>query len=111
MAGWSLRDTHVPTGTRLPLSGDTINGVIQRTVVPARFDSYDDSSGELAVLIRQRGIRSEVGAPVIVEGRVWGALIAGTDRDELLPAGTGASPCTLRRAHRDRGFERRPARS
>jgi PAS domain S-box-containing protein len=88
MAGWSLRDTHVPTGMRLPLSADTINGVIQRTVAPARFDSYKDSSGELAALIRQRGIRSEVGAPVTVEGRVWGALIAGTDGPELLPAGT-----------------------
>jgi PAS domain S-box-containing protein len=88
MAGWSLRDTHVPTGTRLLLSADTINGLIQRTVAPARFDSYEDSSGELAALIRQRGIRSEVGAPVIVEGRVWGALIAGTDDAEPLPART-----------------------
>jgi PAS domain S-box-containing protein len=86
MSGWSLRDTHVPTGTRLPLSPDTINGVIQRSAAPARIDSYGSADGELAELIRQRGIRSEVGAPVIVEGRVWGALIAGSDRDEMLPA-------------------------
>jgi PAS domain S-box-containing protein len=87
MAGWSLRNTHVPTGTRLPLSADTINGLIQRTVAPTRFDSYEESSSELATVILQCGIRSEIGAPVIVEGKVWGALIAGTDRDELLPAG------------------------
>ena len=86
MAGWSLRDTHVPTGTRLPLTPDTINGVIQRTVAPARVDSYEDADGELATVIRQRGIRSEVGAPVIVEGQLWGALIAGTDSQEPLPA-------------------------
>jgi PAS domain S-box-containing protein len=87
MAGWSLRDTHVPTGTRLPLAQDTINGAIQRTAAPARVDSYEDATGELAVLIRERGIRSEVGAPVIVEGHLWGALIAGTDSDEPLPTG------------------------
>jgi PAS domain S-box-containing protein len=87
MAGWSLRDTHVPTGTRLLLGPDTINGVIQRTGAPARVDSYADAKGELAALIRQRGIRSEVGAPVIVEGQIWGALIAGTDGDEPLSAG------------------------
>jgi PAS domain S-box-containing protein len=87
MAGWSLRDTHVPTGTRLPLSGDTINGLIQRTRAPARFDSYEESSSQLAAVIRQRGIRSEIGAPVVVEGELWGALIAGTDRDEVLPPG------------------------
>jgi PAS domain S-box-containing protein len=87
MAGWSVRDTHVPTGTRLPLGTETINGVIQRTGAPARVDGYETVSGELAALIRKRGIRSEVGAPVIVEGQVWGALIAGTDGDEPLPAG------------------------
>jgi PAS domain S-box-containing protein len=87
MAGWSLRNTHVPTGTRLPLGPETINGVIQRTKAPARVDSYEGAAGELAALIRERGIRSEVGAPVIVEGRVWGALIAGTDGDEPLPRG------------------------
>jgi PAS domain S-box-containing protein len=87
MAGWSLRNTHVPTGTRLPLGPETINGVIQRTKAPARVDSYEGAAGELAALIRERGIRSEAGAPVIVEGRVWGALIAGTDGDEPLPPG------------------------
>jgi signal transduction histidine kinase len=78
----------VPTGTRLPLAADTINGVIQETVAPARVDSYEDATGELASMIRARGIRSEVGAPVTLEGQVWGAVIAGTDGDELLPAGS-----------------------
>ncbi|HZQ64557.1 MAG TPA: PAS domain S-box protein [Gaiellaceae bacterium] len=87
MSGWSLRDTHIPTGTRLPLSPDTINGMVQETGAPARVDSYEHASGELAALIRRRGIRSEVAAPVIVEGRVWGALIAGTDAAEPLPGG------------------------
>jgi len=38
-------------------------------------------------LLRKRGVVSEVGAPVVVDGRVWGALIAGTDDPEPLPAG------------------------
>jgi len=37
--------------------------------------------------LRKRGVVSEVGAPVVVDGRVWGALIAGTDDPEPLPAG------------------------
>jgi PAS domain S-box-containing protein len=87
MAGWSAHDTHVPTGTQLPLSPDTINGVIQRTAAPTRFDSYESATSELGRVIQQRGIRSEVGAPISVEGRVWGALIAGTDSPQPLPAG------------------------
>jgi PAS domain S-box-containing protein len=88
MAGWSLHDTHVPTGTRLPLEGDTINAIVQRTGAPARCDSYDGVAGELAALIRRRGIVSEVGAPVIVDGRVWGILVAGWETSELSPPGT-----------------------
>jgi GAF domain-containing protein len=87
MAGWSLRDTHVPTQTRLPIAPDTINALIRDTAAPARFDSYGHATSELGKLIRKRGIRSEVGAPVLVEGELWGALIAGTDSEKLLPAG------------------------
>jgi signal transduction histidine kinase len=86
IAGWSLRDVHVPTGTRLALDG-AINSLVRDTAAPGRFDSYENASGELAARLRQLGIRSEVGAPVLVEGRVWGALIAGTDELEPLPSG------------------------
>ena len=87
MAGWSLRDVHVPTGSRLSLDGDSINTLVRDTAAPGRVDSYDGARGELATVLRRLGIRSEVGAPVMVEGRVWGALIAGTDEDEPLPVG------------------------
>jgi signal transduction histidine kinase len=86
MAGWSVHDTHLPTGTLLPLEGDSINVLVRETAAPGRFDSYEGASGELAALLRKRGVKSEVGAPVVVEGRVWGALIAGTDDPEPLPA-------------------------
>ena len=87
MAGWSLHETHVQTQTRLRIAPDTINAQIRDTVAPARFDSYEHATSELGSLIRERGIRSEVGAPVLVEGELWGALIAGTDSEKLLPAG------------------------
>jgi PAS domain S-box-containing protein len=87
-AGWSQRGTHVPTGTRLPLDGESINTLIRQTQAPARVDSYEGRSGRLAARLRQLGIKSEVGAPVVVDGEVWGALIAGTDQAEPLPPGT-----------------------
>ena len=89
LAGWSRRDTHVPAGTRLPMVGESIDSLIQRTAAPARFDDYGDATGELATIIRNRGIRGEVGAPVIVDGRVWGALIVGTDGTSLPPGTEG----------------------
>lgn len=88
MAGWSLRGVHVPTSEVLPLEGENINAVVRDTAAPGRFDSYEGASGQLAARLRRLGIRSEVGAPVVVEGEVWGALIAGTDEPEPLPPGT-----------------------
>jgi signal transduction histidine kinase len=35
---------------------------------------------------RGTGFRSSVGTPIIVEGRVWGVVIAGSSEDEPLPA-------------------------
>ena len=90
VAGWSMTGHHVPAGTRLPLSPDNVSGVIHQARATARKDDYSESTGELATLVRDIGIRSSVGAPVVVEGHVWGALIATTNRDEPLPAGSEA---------------------
>jgi PAS domain S-box-containing protein len=87
LAGWSERATHIPPGTRLPLEGDSINALVQQTQAPGRVDSYEGLSGRLASRLRELGIKSEVGAPVIVDGSVWGALFAGTDQPEPLPPG------------------------
>jgi signal transduction histidine kinase len=88
ISGWSLRGVHVPTGTRLPLAGSTINSLVRQTRAPGRYETYEGAPGPLAARLRALGIRSEVGAPVVVDGEVWGVLIAGTDRAEPLPAGT-----------------------
>jgi PAS domain S-box-containing protein len=88
VASWSLHGNHIPRGTELPLEGETINAMVQRTQTPARVDSYDGVSGELAELIRNLGVRSEIAAPVVIDGHVWGALVAGSDKDEPLSEGT-----------------------
>jgi PAS domain S-box-containing protein len=88
VAGWSVNNNHVPAGTRLPLDGETINGIIQHTQKPATADSCEAVDGALATLVRRLGLRTLVGAPVIVEGTAWGALIAGSDGSAPLPTGT-----------------------
>ncbi|HKR68139.1 MAG TPA: GAF domain-containing protein, partial [Streptosporangiaceae bacterium] len=87
ISGWSKRGTHVPSGTRLPLAGESINAIVWQTQAPGRVDSYEGLSGPLAARLRELGIKSEVGAPVIVDGSLWGALYAGKDHPEPLPPG------------------------
>jgi signal transduction histidine kinase len=87
LASWGLRDTQFPPGTLLPLEGDAIDVLVQRARAPARVDSYEGASGELAEVVRAHGIHSEVGAPVIVDGEVWGGLFAGWDTPDPPPQG------------------------
>src|SRR6202023_142880 len=52
---------------------------------PARMDSYENAEGSTAARLRDLGLRAAVGAPIVVDGRVWGAAIVGSSRPEPLP--------------------------
>jgi signal transduction histidine kinase len=54
------------------------------------MDSYENAAGSTAARLRDLGLRAAVGAPIVVDGRVWGAAIVGSSRPEPLPPGTEA---------------------
>ncbi|MEV6930207.1 DUF4118 domain-containing protein [Dactylosporangium sp. NPDC051485] len=62
-------------GRRLDGSGG-VTGLVLRDSRPARMDSYEGARGALADLARAEGIQASAGAPIIVDGRVWGVLAA-----------------------------------
>ena len=84
IAGWSGNGPMLPLGTQLPLDGDSAVARIFQTGAAARIDSYVDVEGDPAGVARGLGLRSTVGAPIVVEGRLWGALMAATRGDEPL---------------------------
>jgi signal transduction histidine kinase len=59
---------------------------VYRTGRSARFDSYETSDGSIATSAQHVGIRSGVGSPIVVNGRLWGVIAAGTSLPEPLPA-------------------------
>ncbi|WP_327119543.1 GAF domain-containing sensor histidine kinase [Nocardia sp. NBC_01730] len=75
-----------PVGERLTLDGENISAMVLRTGSPARLDSHDHASGSAAARIREFGLRAGVGASIVVDGRLWGVIVAGTSRREPLPA-------------------------
>jgi signal transduction histidine kinase len=80
-------DVVLPAGARLALGGKNVSTLVFDTGRPARIDSYADPSGPVAVAARQRGARSSVGTPIIVAGRLWGVMVAGSSGGPL-PADT-----------------------
>jgi len=86
-ASWRRTGEAVPPiGDRQRLGGKNLTTIISQTRCPARIDGYADASGGPAVAAREAGFRSAAGAPVIVQGRLWGAMVAwSVDEDPLAP--------------------------
>jgi signal transduction histidine kinase len=77
-----------PVGSRWTLEGKNVSGLVAQTGHTARIDSYADATGSLGTALREEGIGSSIGAPVIVEGRLWGVMTARSRPNQSLPAGT-----------------------
>src|ERR1700738_3386928 len=77
----------MPVGERFSLDGDSIAAAVWRAGRAARMDSHDYAAGSAAARIRALGLRSGVGAPIMVDSQVWGAAIAGSSRTNAFPPG------------------------
>jgi len=71
-------------GTRWPLDGPSMSAQVLHTGRPARVEDYTDLPGSLAAEARESGLNRTAGAPIIVDGRVWG-VIATSSPDAPLP--------------------------
>ena len=78
----------LPVGLEVPMDGEHVPGRVLRSGESARFDDHLDASGELGIAVREFGVRSAFGAPIIVVGRLWGTLVVSTTRPEPLPSTT-----------------------
>ena len=63
----------IPVGTRLPLLPGSVMTAVQRTGRPVRMDGFDGTPG-VSERARELGIRAVVGAPISLEGRLWGGV-------------------------------------
>jgi signal transduction histidine kinase len=88
IASWVASGEGIPVGTVAPIDGENVCSLVQRTRRPARMNSYEHAVGPIAVMLRQVGIRSSVGAPIIVDDRQWGVTIVSSKGEEPLPADT-----------------------
>src|SRR5258708_8079757 len=77
----------MPVGDRFSLDGENVAAMVRDSGGAARMDSHDHAAGAAAARIRALGLRSAVGAPIVVDSRVWGAAIAGSSRSDAFPPG------------------------
>jgi signal transduction histidine kinase len=85
-ADWGERDALIPIGTRMSLEGESVAARVRRSGRPARIDDYAEASGAIGAHARSLRVRSGVGTAIVVEGRLWGAMVAVTRQPEAMPA-------------------------
>jgi signal transduction histidine kinase len=85
VASWGRAVDFIPVGSRSTLDGQNIATAVFETGRPVRVESQAGATGSLADLVREMGVRSLVGTPVVVEGRLWGEMGAGSNLEEPLP--------------------------
>ena len=82
VAVWGRSSQALAPGTSLSLDGDSVSAMVRDRAEPARIDSFADAEGPVSALLRDIGIRSSAGSPIIVAGHVWGVMIASTRSSE-----------------------------
>ncbi|MCW3063786.1 MAG: hypothetical protein JWN32_958 [Solirubrobacterales bacterium] len=88
VAAWAAVGEHpeLPEGWATE-EGDPTT-LIAKTRRAARIDDWNGVPGPISAFIRDAGISSSVGAPILVEGRLWGALAVHTKQPQPLRTDT-----------------------
>src|SRR5262249_38741377 len=86
----SMNEPTFAAGSRWALDGPSVSAAVLETERPARVDDYARLPGTVAAAVRDSTMRSTVGVPIAVDGRVWGVMVVGSDGTAPLAADTEA---------------------
>ncbi|MGO9552889.1 GAF domain-containing protein [Mycobacterium sp.] len=79
---------HLSLGERLSTEGDNVAATVSRTRQSARMDNWEGAAGPIAQRVRELGVRSRIGAPIVVDERLWGIAVVATTAPDPLPPDT-----------------------
>ncbi|HEY6495677.1 MAG TPA: GAF domain-containing protein [Trebonia sp.] len=94
LGAWSGTGVEIPlfaAGIRISGGGENVATLVFQTRRPARIDDYGrNATGVAAAIGRDWGYRAAAGAPITVEGQLWGLLTVASTGEEGLPVDTEA---------------------
>ena len=88
LAALGISDDRMAGGTNFPIPEGSIIEKVLRTGRPARLDDFAEVQGPIGAILREQGAGAGVGGPIVVDGRLWGAMAVGARRAEALPPGS-----------------------
>jgi len=85
-AGAGAPYSDLPAGSHVPTGAGTVSALVRASGRTQRLDRFDPDEGVFAAYLHRLGVHSAIGAPIVVEGHMWGVLLAGSSSP--LPART-----------------------
>jgi GAF domain-containing protein len=77
-------------GSSWPVEESSLAAAVREAKAPVRIDDFAEARGSVAEAARAAGLTSAVGAPIVVDGDVWGMIVVGLrQRRDALPVFTG----------------------
>jgi len=88
LAAMGRPEDQMPPGTNMPIAPGGMLDQVFRTGRPSRYEDYSQVGGPTGAVLREEGVRCAVGGPIVVDGRLWGAMVAAARTAEALPSGS-----------------------
>jgi signal transduction histidine kinase len=88
VAVWSRVPARLAVGRRFGLEGPSVARAVRQNLGPARINYFAGATGEIAQEAHELGVRSSVGCPIVVAGRLWGVIAASTRSPDPFPPNT-----------------------
>ncbi len=85
VGSWRRAEDPLPVGTQSHLGGENLTTRIAETGRPTRMTNYRDDGSEISRTALSVGARVGVGAPIEVDGELWGAIIVQSKEGRKLP--------------------------
>jgi PAS domain S-box-containing protein len=90
LANVNRGDKLFPVNVQWSIEGTNILRLVRDSAETCRINDYAGLEGEMAKIVRDSGIRSTVGVPIFVAGRLWGTMVGSTAEPVPLPEDTEA---------------------
>ncbi len=74
-----------PPGTTVELTGGSMIEKVFRTGLPAHVQNYDNVGGPLGPVMRELGAGWAAAGPIVVDGRLWGAMVVNSSPTQTYP--------------------------
>jgi signal transduction histidine kinase len=90
VASWGAVGERFRAGATGKIGGRNLVTRVFESRRSARTDDLGEATGSLGVAARESGFRSAVGTPILVDGKLWGVVIAGSTLEQPMPPDTEA---------------------